>query len=153
MRTQNAIKMFDYTAMTDRLRTVSLSKYIFPTGVIYQVSLDRTFQLNALVNTFKIQMYTFKTSTWSFASICINVCNTKRIAVFNFVCDYVCAYKIMVKWWILCKRCCQLIVHIQYYFSVGVGAFAIGLFKSDLFLFLLLIMKFSRMSCVSTTCI
>ena len=34
--TNNATKKFDYTAVADRLRTVSWSNYSHPTGVVYR---------------------------------------------------------------------------------------------------------------------
>ena len=35
--TNNVTKKFDYTAVADRIRTVSWSNYEHPTGVVYQV--------------------------------------------------------------------------------------------------------------------
>ena len=44
--TNNATKKFDYTAIPDRLMTVSLSKYSQPTGVVNRLT-DQTFPLPA----------------------------------------------------------------------------------------------------------
>ena len=39
--TNNATKKFDYTAVADRLRTVSWSSYGHPTGVVYRFYMAR----------------------------------------------------------------------------------------------------------------
>ena len=44
--TKNATKKYDYTAIADQLRTVSLSNYSHPTGVVNQFT-GQTFPLPA----------------------------------------------------------------------------------------------------------